>query len=127
MNVTQTANPQTIQAIEKLEHDGEFGNDVDMLKKLSTVKHKDILRETLLELLRKGNYVCIYPARGSEVYDQYFQVVRPLNRFVNKVLFQDETLEGIRVPAGRHQDETSDSGKAGQGKRDGVNFKNIKD
>ena len=58
-----------------------------MLKKLSTVKHKEVLRESLLEMIRKGNYVCIYPARGSEVYDQYFQQVRPLNRYLNKVLF----------------------------------------
>jgi len=63
---------QTIKAIESLQNDGEFAQDIDMLKKLSTLKHKEILRETLLELLRKGNYVCIYPARGSEHYDQYF-------------------------------------------------------
>ena len=83
-----------------------------MLKKLSTVKHKDILRETLLEILRKGNYVCIYPARGSEIYDQYFAQVRPLNRFLNKVLFQDETLEKIAVPAsvsGQSMNETPES------------------
>ena len=61
-----------IKEIESLDNDGEWAQEIDMLKKLSTVKHKDILRETLLEFLRKGNYVCIYPARGSEVYDQYF-------------------------------------------------------
>ena len=87
-----------------------------MLKKLATVKHKDILRETLLELLRKGSYVCIYPARGSEVYDQYFQQIRPLNRFLNKVLFQNETLEGLKVPAGRAGDETPEP----KGRRDNL-------
>ena len=89
---------KTIKAIEGLKNSGEYAQDIDMLKRLSQVKHKDVLRETLLELLRKGNYVCIYPARGSEVYDQYFQQVRPLNRFVNRVLFQDETLTQIKVP-----------------------------
>ena len=58
--------------IEKLEWDGEFGQHVNMLKKLSIVKNKKILRESLLELQRKGNYVCIYPARGSENYDRFF-------------------------------------------------------
>ena len=108
-----------------------------MLKKLATVKHKDILRETLLELLRKGSYVCIYPARGSETYDQYFQQVRPLNRFLNKVLFQNETLEGLKVPASRAADETpepkgkmdnfrANSSSKGQRSSDGVDFKGIK-
>ena len=73
LNYTQPANMQTIQAIERLTKDGEYAQDIDMLKKLSTVKHKEILRESVLEMLRKGNYVCIYPARGSEYYDQYFQ------------------------------------------------------
>ena len=76
-----------------------------MLKKLSTIKHKDILRETILEMLRKGNYVCIYPARGSETYDQYFAQVRPLNRFLNKVLFQDDTFERLSVPQSAHSNE----------------------
>ena len=76
-----------IRDIEKLDRDGEWAQEIDMLKKLSTVKNKEIMRETLLEFQRKGNYVCIYPARGSEVYDQYFQQVRPLNRYLNRVLF----------------------------------------
>ena len=76
-----------IRDIEKLDRDGEWAQEIDMLKKLSTVKNKEIMRETLLEFQRKGNYVCIYPARGSEFYDQYFQQVRPLNRYLNRVLF----------------------------------------
>ena len=101
---------QTIHAIEKLENDGEYAQDVNMLKKLSTIKHKDILRETVLEMLRKGNYVCIYPARGSETYDQYFAQVRPLNRFLNKVFFQDETLEKLQIPhASNSLQDTPDS------------------
>ena len=66
---TQAPNMHLIKEIEGLEKDGEWAQEIDMLKKLTTVKHKDILRETLLEVLRKGNYVCIYPSRGSEVYD----------------------------------------------------------
>ena len=77
-----------------------------MLKKLSTIRQKGVLRESLLELLRKGNYVCIYPARGSEHYDQYFQSVRPMNRFLNRVIFQTETMSQIKVPTYRAEQLT---------------------
>ena len=87
INFTQQANPNTIQMINNLDSEPEYKDDLDMLKKLAMIKHKEVLRETLLELLRKGSYVCIYPARGSEVYDQYFAQQRPLNRFINRVIF----------------------------------------
>ena len=69
---TQPENMQMLHDIEKLEWDGEFGQHVNMLKKMSIVKNKKVLRESLLELQRRGNYVCIYPARGSEYYDRFF-------------------------------------------------------
>ena len=69
MSLTQAPNSYVLREIDKLENDGEFAQDINLLKKLSTIRQKEILRETLLELLRKGNYVCIYPSRGSEVYD----------------------------------------------------------
>ena len=69
MSLTQAPNSYILREIDKLENDGEFAQDINLLKKLSTIRQKEILRETLLELLRKGNYVCIYPSRGSEVYD----------------------------------------------------------
>ena len=77
--------------IEKLK-DTEFGNDIDRMKKLSVLKHKDVLRETLSELQRRSCFVCIYPSKGSEVYDQYFMQLRPLNKFVHRMLFTDEIL-----------------------------------
>ena len=33
------------------------------------LKHKEVLKETLLEMQRMGNFVCIYPSKGSEIYD----------------------------------------------------------
>lgn len=52
-------------------------NDVVMyrehFKKLSMLKHKEILRETLVEYSRRGNFIRIYPAKGSDCYDPYFQ------------------------------------------------------
>ena len=131
LNFTQQANPNTIQMINKLDNEPEFKDDLNMLKKLATIKHKEVLRETLLELLRKGSYVCIYPARGSEVYDQYFAQQRPLNRFLNRVIFQNETLENIRVPVSKKVEESPDGKISFLSKqkksRDVVNFKNIKD
>mmetsp|Transcript_13362 Transcript_13362/g.16950 ORF Transcript_13362/g.16950 Transcript_13362/m.16950 type:complete len:137 (-) Transcript_13362:2667-3077(-) len=106
LNLTQPASAHVLREIDKLENDGEFAQDIEMLKKLSTVRQKGIIRESLLELLRKGNYVCIYPARGSEHYDQYFQQVRPLNRFLNKVLFQSETINQIKVPSYKTEELT---------------------
>ena len=53
------------------------------MKKMSQMKYKDVLRESLEELERKGkNFVCIYPAPGVEVYDKFFTHVRPLNKFI---------------------------------------------
>ena len=63
---------------------------IPLMKKLLTLKHKDVLRESCLELQRRGgNFVCIYPALGCDHYDQYFQSVRPLNKFLYKMLFTD--------------------------------------
>jgi len=61
-----------------------------VFKKLSCIKHKEVLRETLHEYSRKGSFIRIYPAKGTECYDPYFQQPRPLNRFLYKMLFTDE-------------------------------------
>jgi len=39
------------------------------IKKLANLKNRDVLKESLSEISRKGNFVCIYPARGSNIYD----------------------------------------------------------
>ena len=36
---------------------------------MSMLKHKECLKDTLQELQRKGHYLCIYPAKGSHIYD----------------------------------------------------------
>ena len=43
-----------------------------MLKRLANLKNKDVLRESLNEMKRQGNFVCIYPSKGCEEYDKYF-------------------------------------------------------
>ena len=39
---------------------------------MARTKFKEVLRETVAEYNRKGNFVRIYPAYGSDIYDPYF-------------------------------------------------------
>jgi len=38
LNLTQAPNTHVLREIDKLENDGEFAQDIDMLKKLSTIR-----------------------------------------------------------------------------------------
>ena len=60
-----------MQAIDQMHASGDLivHEDIDQLKRLSMLKHKDILKDTLQEFQRKGHYLCIYPAKGSQIYD----------------------------------------------------------
>ena len=44
----------------------------DSLKKLARVKNREILKETIQEYERKGNFIRILPAQGSDQYEKYF-------------------------------------------------------
>lgn len=73
------------------DEDPEFSSHINVMKRMSQLRFKDVLKETLAELERKGrNFVCIYPAPGCEVYDKFFTQLRPLNKFLSRVLFHDE-------------------------------------
>jgi hypothetical protein len=73
------------------EEDPEYAANMPVMKRMSQLKFKDVLRETLQEIERKGkNFVCIFPAPGCEVYDKFFTQIRPLNKFLSRVLFHDE-------------------------------------
>lgn len=62
-----------LSLVEKLKSESEYGEHVPLMKRLCSLKYKDILRECSLELQRRGgNFVCIYPSKGSENYDQFF-------------------------------------------------------
>ena len=56
------------------------------------MKFKDILVETLEENSWKGNYIRIYPSKGSENYDKYFSGPRPYNKFLHKCLYTNEII-----------------------------------
>lgn len=69
-NFTQVSNPHLITHIDEiLSRESDFANNIDLVKRLSMLKHKEVLKETLLEMQRMGNFVCIYPSKGSEMYD----------------------------------------------------------
>ena len=56
------------------------------------------LRESLAEYERRGNFVRIYPAPGTDMYDCFFAHPRPFNRFLYKVLYSDEIIQLPRSP-----------------------------
>ena len=72
----------------------------DTLVRLAGTKYKEILREVLAENNRKGNFIRIYPAKGSDFYDQFFENPRPYNRYVYKMLYSDyfeQTAKGTSI------------------------------
>jgi hypothetical protein len=81
--------------IEKFVNDNqmEYGHHLDSFKKAATYKYKEIIAETLAENNRKGNWVRVYPAKGSDMYDSFFLGPRPLNKLVYKVLYGEEILK----------------------------------
>jgi len=42
--------------------------------------------------MNKGNFVRIFPARNSKIYDKYFNGQKPLNKIIYKALFTSEIL-----------------------------------
>jgi hypothetical protein len=63
----------------------------EKLSQIST-KNKAMIRETLLEDSRKGNFIRIYPSKNSDFYDQYFVTPRVSNKVLHKFLYSDELV-----------------------------------
>ena len=55
-----------------MENPREFSNLVEPMKKASQVRYREYIRETLIENQRRGNYIRIYPAKNSDMYDPFF-------------------------------------------------------
>ena len=72
-----------------IEDQPEYLKQEDQLKRLARTKYKEVLRETIAEYKRKGNFIRIYPSHGSDHYDKYFASPRPFNRFIYKMMFTD--------------------------------------
>ena len=47
----------------------------------------EILRDTAEELSRKNNFFCIFPCKGSEKYDNFFELSKSINRIVRSFIF----------------------------------------
>lgn len=62
----------------------------ESLRKAASLRYKEYIRETLQEHQRKGNFIRIYPAKSSDMYDSFFNGARPFNKLVYKALFTDE-------------------------------------
>jgi hypothetical protein len=83
--------------IERCE-DTDITHHREHFKKLAGLKNREVLRETLVEYSRRGNFIRIYPAKGTDCYDAYFQQVRPLNRYLYRMLFTDELTKVVEPP-----------------------------
>jgi hypothetical protein len=71
--------------------DPEFEMYLPVMKKLSQLKYKNIIKESLDEINRKTkNFACIYPAPGCEIYDKLFIAIRPLNKLLARILYHDD-------------------------------------
>lgn len=51
-----------------------------------------MIKETIEEDNRKGNFVWIFPSKNSDIYDQIFATSKPSNKLLYKYLFTNELL-----------------------------------
>lgn len=61
------------------------------MKQAMFLKFRDILHETVSEYTRRGEFVRIFPAKNSKIYDKYFSK-NHLNKLIYKTLFSSEFL-----------------------------------
>lgn len=63
-----------------------------MITKMASLKNKELIKETVNEYERRGNYVRIFPAPGSDEYIKYFQYQKTINKYLYKVLFNGKLV-----------------------------------
>ena len=83
------------ELVRYLEADPSLRGNKELIKRLIPLKYKEILREWIDEYQRRGNYIRIYPSKGSDTYDKYFKGYRPYNNFLYKCLFTEELIPEI--------------------------------
>lgn len=64
---------------------------------------REVIRDTVIENVRKGGFIRIYPTKTSDIYDKYFMQSKQLNLAVHRALF---TNEFIPFPTGYHFEQT---------------------
>lgn len=67
----------------------------ESIRKAASLRQKEYIREVLSEYQRKGNFIRIYPAKNTDIYDPFFSGPRPFNKLVYKVLYTDEVMRCI--------------------------------
>ena len=96
-------NPQVEAVIDKLssQYENEYSNGelAEAMKNSCHLKFRDIITETVHEFNRKGNFVRIYPARNSKMYDKYFGGSKALNKIIYKTFYSNEILGYTRTQA----------------------------
>ena len=65
------------------------------ISKLPT-RVKDVLFETLLEDERRGGFIRIYPAKGTDIYDGFFVAQHQYNKALYKYLYSKELFKSGR-------------------------------
>ena len=71
--------------------DQEYEIYLPVMKRISCLRHRNIIKESLEEINRRGsNFACIFPAAGCEIYDKFFTAIRPLNKLLMRVLYHDD-------------------------------------
>ena len=88
--------------VDEYQNDYEHGELAEPMKRAMFLKFRDLIHETVTEFGRRGNFVRIYPARGSKIYDKFFTASKPLNKIIYKTLFSNEVLPH----GGKQFDET---------------------
>jgi hypothetical protein len=78
---------------------------------MHTKEFREILKETLEEYQRRNNFVRIYPAKGTDIYDRFFNSVRLTNKALYQVLYlnlmnKQEILDNPQ-PVAKHQSSAS--------------------
>jgi len=79
----------------------QFSNNEEAIRKSCLLKFRDVVHETVQEYNRSGEFIRIFPCKGSKPYEKYFSGVfgtRMLNRIVHKVLFTNELLPYEKGP-----------------------------
>lgn len=82
-----------------------------LLHRISKIpgKHKDVLFETLLEDERRGGYIRIFPAKGTDVYEQYFIAQHQFNKSLYRYLYSKDLFKSSNLKSESKMQERDES------------------
>ena len=67
--------------------------DKEIMLKLASYKKREVLKDTLSEYKRRGNFERIFPAKHTDVYDKYFFHKNNLNKFIYEFIYKSHEQE----------------------------------